>query len=78
MDYVRQIMFGNIDGQTLASYWAEHNTDYCTVDFRFGVRVTEEVNFRFLINNLTNTEYSYRPMALAAPRTYVVQLNVTL
>ncbi len=78
MDYVRDILFGNIDGQTLASYWAEHNTDYCTVDFRFGVRVTKEVAFKFLINNLTNTEYSYRPMALAAPRTYVVQLNVEL
>lgn len=78
MDYVREIMFGNIEGQTLASYWAGHNTDYCTVDFRFGVRVTEEVSFRFLINNLTNTEYSYRPMALAAPRTYVVQLNVDI
>lgn len=78
MDYVREIMFGNINGQTLASYWAEHNTDYCTVDFRFGVRVTKEVSFKFLINNITNTEYSYRPMAVAAPRTYVVQLNVDL
>ena len=26
-------------------------------------------------NNLLNTEYSYRPMALAAPRTYVARIN---
>lgn len=83
MDYVREILFGNIGhdgqgngGETLATYWKKHNTDYCTVDFRFGVQVTKEVAFKFLINNLTNTEYSYRPMAVAAPRTYVMQLNV--
>ena len=77
MDYVRNILFGNVDGENLASYWKEHNTDYFTMDMRFGVKVTKEVAFQFMVNNLLNKEYSYRPMAVAAPRTFVVKLDVT-
>lgn len=77
MDYVRNILFGNIAGDNLASYWREHNTDYFTMDIRFGVKVTKEVAFQFMINNLLNKEYSYRPMALGAPRTFAVKLDVT-
>ena len=29
MDYVRDILFGNVNGQTLHSYWAKNNTPYC-------------------------------------------------
>lgn len=32
---------------------------------RFGVKATKEVAFQFMINNLLNKEYSYRPMAVA-------------
>ena len=51
----------------------KHNTDYATVDIRFGVKATKEVAFQFMINNLLNKEYSYRPMAVGAPRTFVVR-----
>ncbi|WP_106829304.1 TonB-dependent receptor [Parabacteroides pacaensis] len=77
MDYVRNILFGNIEGENLASYWKAHNTDYFTMDMRFGVKVTKEVAFQFMVNNLLNKEYSYRPMALGAPRTFAVKLDVT-
>ena len=70
MDYVRGILFGYSKGETLATYWKKHNTDYATVDFRFGVKATKEVAFQFMVNNLFNKEYSYRPMAVAAPRTF--------
>ena len=30
-----------------------------------------------MINNLLNKEYSYRPMAVGAPRTFVVKMDVT-
>ena len=66
------------NGETLASYWKKHNTDYATVDMRFGVKATKEVAFQFMINNLLNKEYSYRPMAVGAPRTFVVRWTFIL
>ena len=77
MDYVRGIAFGYSKGETLATYWNKHNTPYATVDLRFGVKVTKEVAFQFMVNNLFNKEYSYRPMAVAAPRTFVLKMDVT-
>ena len=77
MDYVRLIAFGESKGETLATYWDKHNTPYATVDFRFGVKATKEVAFQFMVNNLFNKEYSYRPMAVAAPRTFVLKMDVT-
>ena len=70
MDYVRGVAFGYSKGESLASYWKKHNTDYATVDMRLGVKATKEVAFQFMVNNLLNKEYSYRPMAVAAPRTF--------
>ena len=77
MDYVRQFIFGTKDGETLASYWSKHNKGVFTMDVRCAFRYKEHVELQFMINNLLNTEYSYRPMAIAAPRTYVVRLNYT-
>ena len=76
MDYVRSLLFGSIDGETLATYWKKHNTDYATVDIRLGVKTTKEVAFQFMVNNLLNKEYSSRPMSVAAPRT-LVKMDVT-
>ena len=50
MDYVRGILFGYSKGETLATYWKKHNTDYATVDFRFGVKApctAFSINTRF-------------------------------
>ena len=44
---------------------------------RFGVKATKEVAFQFMINILLIKEYSYRPMAVGAPRTFVVKMDVT-
>ena len=77
MDYVRSLLFGSIDGETLATYWKKHNTDYATVDIRLGVKATKEVAFQFMVNNLLNKEYSSRPMSVAAPRTFMVKMDVT-
>lgn len=76
MDYLRYVLFGNVNGQTLNSYWDKMNTDYCVVDLRAGVKITKEASFQFMINNLFNKEYSTRPMLVAAPRTYVMQFNL--
>lgn len=77
MEYIRQLLYGNIGGETLNTYWKEKNTDYCVVDLRAGVKITKDVSFQFMINNLFNKEYCTRPMLVLAPRTYVMQLNMT-
>ena len=77
MDYVRSLLFGSIDNETLHSYWRKHNKDCFTMDLRMGVKATKDVGFQFIINNLLNEEYSYRPMAVAAPRTFVVKMDIT-
>ena len=78
MDYARMFIFGYEDGVSLHDYWMSHNTGVFTMDLRASVRFKEHVEVQFLINNLLNTEYSYRPMALAAPRTFVCRMNITL
>lgn len=77
MEYIRQLLFGNIGGETLHSYWKEKNTDYCVVDLRAGVKITKDILFQFSVNNLLNKEYCTRPMLVSAPRTYVMQLNMS-
>ena len=76
MDYVRAFVFGYEDGESLRSYWVNNNKDVFTMDLHASARFKEHVELQFQINNLLNTEYSYRPMALAAPRTFVCRLNI--
>ena len=78
MDYARMFIFGYEDGLSLHDYWMNHNNGIFTMDLRAAVRFKEHMELQFMVNNLLNTEYSYRPMALAAPRTFVCRLNITL
>ena len=78
MDYARMFIFGYEDGMSLHDYWMTHNTGVFTMDIRAAVRFKEHVELQFLVNNLLNTEYSFRPMALAPPRTFVCRMNITL
>lgn len=78
MDYVRSLLLGTEkDGYNMAKYWADHNKGYFLMDLRLGVKVTDNVNFQFLINNLLNEEYSFRPMAVGAPRTFITKIGLT-
>ncbi|MCR5050102.1 MAG: TonB-dependent receptor [Paludibacteraceae bacterium] len=77
MDYARKFIFGYEDGMSLHDYWMGHNTDIFTMDLRCAFRFKEHLEMQFLINNLLNTEYSFRPMALAAPRTFVCRMNIS-
>ncbi len=76
MDYARMFIFGYEDGVSLHDYWMSHNNGIFTMDLRASVRFKEHVEVQFLVNNLLNTEYSYRPMALAPPRTFVCRMNI--
>ena len=77
MDYARKFIFGYEDGLDLHDYWMAHNNGVFTMDLRCGFRFKEHVEVQFIVNNLLNTEYSFRPMALAPPRTFVCRLNLT-
>ncbi len=70
MDYVRGLLFGD-----LHDYWMDNNTGAFTMDLRAGVKVTDKFRFQFNINNLLNTEYSFRPMDVSAPRSFVMQVT---
>ncbi len=76
MDYARKFIFGYEDGLSLHDYWTKHNTGIFTMDIRCAFRFKEHVEVQFMVNNLLNTEYSFRPMALSAPRTFVCRLNL--
>jgi len=87
LDYGRDLLFGtgllsefltgNEHGYTLGQYWAEHNTDYWLMDLHVGAKCTDWLDLQLMVNNLLNTEYSYRPMALGAPRSFVMKANFT-
>ena len=76
MDYARMFIFGYEDGISLHDYWMSHNNGVFTMDLRFAFRFKEHAEVQFMVNNLLNTEYSFRPMALAPPRTFVCRLNL--
>ena len=77
MDYARKFIFGYEDGVSLHDYWMDHNKGVFTMDLRAAVQFKKHIELQFMVNNLLNTEYSYRPMALAAPRTFVCRMNIT-
>ena len=77
MDYARKFIFGYEDGLSLHEYWMAHNNGVFTMDLRASVMIKDKAEVQFIVNNLLNTEYSFRPMALAAPRTFVCRLNLT-
>lgn len=70
MDYVRSMLFGDLKG-----YWEEHNTGYFVQDIRASVQVTKKFKVMGIISNVWNKEYSTRPMDVAQPRTYTLQIE---
>ena len=38
----------------------------------------EWISVQFMVNNLLNKEYSYRPMSIEAPRTFVIKLDLNI
>ncbi len=77
MDYVRKFVFGYEDGLSLHDYWMAHNTGVFTMDLHASAKFKDHVELQFIVNNLLNAEHSFRPMALAPPRTFVCRLNFT-
>lgn len=60
----------------LKKYRMEHQNGVTVVDARLGYQVNEKIRISFVVNNLTNQEYTLRPMNMEAPRTTAVQLQI--
>ena len=70
MDYLRQLLYGDVTGD-----WMANNKGYFVMDLRAGVRLNRYLHLQALINNVLNKRYCTRPMDVAAPRTFMVQLS---
>ncbi|MDH6356919.1 TonB-dependent receptor [Parabacteroides sp. PF5-9] len=69
MDYMRSMLFGD-----LHNYWTKNNDGYFTMDLRMGFKLSKQLTFQAMINNVLNTEYTLRPMDVAPPRTFIFQI----
>lgn len=55
-----------------------HRTGDWIVDARIGFLLAPQVKASFIVNNLANTVYAIRPMAIEAPRSWQVQLSLDI
>jgi iron complex outermembrane receptor protein len=67
----------NQQGQSigLREWRQEHNNGDLIVSLRAGYKITEVIKASFLVNNLTNREYSSRPGRLDSPRHFTLRLD---
>ena len=62
----------------ITDWMRTHRTGDTVIDVRAGYQLSDQVRIGFIVNNLTNLEYSIRPLSIEAPRTFQVQLMITL
>lgn len=67
-----------IFGPTLNGYVADHQKGDWYMSLRFGYEVNDRFRIGFNIKNLTNHEYASRPGKLDPPRSYTLQLRMSL
>jgi outer membrane receptor protein involved in Fe transport len=48
-----------------------HNNGFSLLDLRFAYKLNKKIKVAFLVNNLTNTVYSFRPALLEGPRSFL-------
>jgi outer membrane receptor protein involved in Fe transport len=53
----------------------EHNNGFSLIDLRTAYRLNKNIKIALLINNLTNTIYSFRPALLEAPRSILARVE---
>ncbi len=67
----------NTEGNSigLKEWRNEHNNGDLILNVRAGYQITDIIKASFLVNNLTNREYSSRPGKLDSPRHYTLRLD---
>lgn len=61
----------------LTDYRARNNDGFTIFDARLAFQLSEMSRIAFVVNNLTNEQYSIRPLKMEAPRTTAIQLNIS-
>jgi len=61
----------------LTDYRARNNDGFTIFDARLSFQLSEMSRIAFVVNNLTNEQYSIRPLKMEEPRTTAIQLNVS-
>lgn len=62
----------------MGRYREQFNKGIPVFDARIGYKVNEQIQMRFIINNLLNAEYMSRPGAIQPPRMFMVQAMIHL
>ncbi len=62
----------------IQQYREAHNSGINVFDARIGMDVTKRCKAAFVVNNLTNLEYSLRPLKIEPPRTFAIRLTFNL
>ena len=52
----------------LEQWLADNPQQPCVVDLRAGINLNEQHKVSLVVSNLTNAEYSVRPLAIESPR----------
>ncbi|NDB35165.1 MAG: TonB-dependent receptor [Flavobacteriia bacterium] len=61
----------------LAKYRAMFNKGIAVVDTRMGYRFSDHFKMNFILDNVFNAEYVSRPGTVQAPRTFMLQMQIT-
>lgn len=62
----------------IKTYREENEEPEYVFDFRVSYQIADHSKVAFIINNALNREYSLRPLAINAPRTFAIQYTITL
>ncbi|MGZ3931129.1 MAG: hypothetical protein ACXVP0_07160, partial [Bacteroidia bacterium] len=62
----------------LPEYREKHNKGTWVHDLRVGFQLSKQVKLSYIVNNLTNIEYSTRPGDVRPPRMQTLQLSIKL
>lgn len=76
--FIQIEQMGQLGNVGVKQWMADHTTGDWITDARLGFALTPQVKVSFLVANLTNEVYAIRPMAIEAPRSYRLQLALSI
>lgn len=76
--FIQIEQMGQLGNVGVKQWMADHTTGDWITDARLGFALTAQVKISFLVANLTNEVYAIRPMAIEAPRSYRLQLALSI
>lgn len=62
-------------GYGISNYRQTHNKGINIFDGRISMQAIKQLKIAFIVDNLTNTSYSLRPLKIESPRTFAIRLT---